>query len=185
MSHQVFGRHKFRKITANLDLFIRRFNEVQYWVCTEICLCQNIGKRVSLLRKFIKIASYCKNHQNLNTFFAIVMGLSNVAVSRLSNTWEKLPNKFKKIFAEFERLMDPSRNHRQYRLLMESLKPPIVPFLPLLIKDMTFIHEGNKTFSNGLVNYDKIRLLATTIGVMKKCRSNQLGKLFIICQQFN
>lgn len=103
------------------------------------------------------------------------MGLSNVAVSRLSNTWEKLPNKFKKMFAEFERLMDPSRNHRQYRLLMESLNPPIVPFLPLLIKDMTFIHEGNKTFSHGLVNYDKIRLLASTMGVMKKCRSKQLG----------
>lgn len=58
--YQVFSRHKFNKITANLDLFMRRFNEVQYWVCTELCLCQNIDKRVSLLRKFIKTASYCK-----------------------------------------------------------------------------------------------------------------------------
>ena len=54
---QVFGRHKFNKITSNLDLFMRRFNEIQFWVCTELCFCNNIGKRVSLLRKFIKIAS--------------------------------------------------------------------------------------------------------------------------------
>ncbi len=59
--YQVFGRHKFNSITANLDMFMRRFNEVQYWVCTELCLCQNIGKRVTLLRKFIKIAAYCKS----------------------------------------------------------------------------------------------------------------------------
>ena len=111
----------------------------------------------------------------MNSFFAIVMGLSNVAVSRLSNTWEKLPNKFKKMFSEFERLMDPSRNHRQYRVLMEQLTPPIVPFLPLLLKDMTFTHEGNKTISNGLVNYEKMRLLSATIRTMRKCRRNQLG----------
>ena len=30
----------------------------------------------------------CKEHHNLNSFFAIVMGLSNIAVSRLSQTWE-------------------------------------------------------------------------------------------------
>lgn len=105
------------------------------------------------------------------------MGLNNVAVSRLSNTWDKLPNKFKKMFSEFEKLMDPSRNHREYRLLMEKLQPPLVPFLPLLLKDMTFTHEGNKTFSNGLVNYEKMHLLSANIRTMRKCRSNSLGKL--------
>lgn len=30
----------------------------------------------------------CKEYKNLNSFFAIVMGLSNVAVSRLALTWE-------------------------------------------------------------------------------------------------
>lgn len=57
LTFKVFGRHKFNKITSNLDLFMRRFNEVQFWVCTELCLCPNIGKRVTLLRKFIKLAS--------------------------------------------------------------------------------------------------------------------------------
>ena len=30
----------------------------------------------------------CKDYQNLNSFFAVIMGLSNIAVSRLSQTWE-------------------------------------------------------------------------------------------------
>ena len=53
----VFGRQNFGKITANLDVFLRRFNEVQYWVVTEICLTTPVSKRVQLLRKFIKIAA--------------------------------------------------------------------------------------------------------------------------------
>ncbi|KAK8761746.1 hypothetical protein V5799_026986 [Amblyomma americanum] len=141
---------------SNLDVFQRRFNEVQFWVVTEMCLANTLSRRVTLLRKFIKIAAHCREYQNLNAFFAIVMGLSNVAVSRLSQTWERLPGKLKRTFAEFETLIDPSRNHRRYRVAVSKVQPPLVPFMPLLLKDMTFCHEGNKTFIDGLVNFEKM-----------------------------
>ncbi|XP_053326480.1 rap guanine nucleotide exchange factor 4 [Spea bombifrons] len=169
--YHTFGRHNFKKTTANLDLFLRRFNEIQFWVVTEVCLCSQLSKRVQLLKKFIKIAAHCKEYKNLNSFFAIVMGMSNVAVSRLSLTWEKLPSKFKKIYAEFENLMDPSRNHRAYRLTVAKLDPPIIPFTPLLIKDMTFTHEGNKTFIDNLVNFEKMRMISNTLRTVRYCRS--------------
>ncbi|KAH0499910.1 Rap guanine nucleotide exchange factor 4 [Microtus ochrogaster] len=265
--YHTFGRHNFKKTTANLDLFLRRFNEIQFWVVTEICLCSQLSKRVQLLKKFIKIAAHCKEYKNLNSFFAIVMGLSNVAVSRLALTWEvsrcwdpavtfatgiktealrqhaacsgsspeyrhegigeacepceaisasskpkssvgvpiiseqgslcaapvslpmlpgisrnpgfpsesrpsaKLPSKFKKFYAEFESLMDPSRNHRAYRLTAAKLDPPIIPFMPLLIKDMTFTHEGNKTFIDNLVNFEKMRMIANTARTVRYYRS--------------
>uniref|UniRef100_A0A8C9NRU7 Rap guanine nucleotide exchange factor 4 n=1 Tax=Serinus canaria TaxID=9135 RepID=A0A8C9NRU7_SERCA len=173
--YHTFGRHNFKKTTANLDLFLRRFNEIQFWVVTEICLCSQLSKRVQLLKKYIKIAAHCKEYKNLNSFFAIIMGLSNVAVSRLSLTWEKLPSKFKKIYAEFESLMDPSRNHRAYRLTVAKLDPPIIPFMPLLIKDMTFTHEGNKTFTDNLVNFEKMRMIGNTVRTVKFCRSQSFN----------
>ncbi|MGH0147732.1 UNVERIFIED_CONTAM: hypothetical protein FKN15_039850 [Acipenser sinensis] len=169
--YHTFGRHNFKKTTANLDLFLRRFNELQLWVVTEIGLCSQLGKRVQLLKKFIKIAAHCKEYKNLNAFYAIIMGLSNVAVSRLTQTWEKLPSKFKKFYSEFESLMDPSRNHRAYRLTVAKLEPPIIPFMPLLIKDMTFTHEGNKTFIDNLVNFEKMRMIANTVRIVRYCRS--------------
>ncbi|KPP63408.1 hypothetical protein Z043_118342 [Scleropages formosus] len=169
--YHTFGRQTFRKTTANLDLFLRRFNEVQLWVITEVCLCNQLGKRVQLLKKFIKIAAHCKEYKNLNSFFAIIMGMSNPAVSRLSQTWEKLPSKFKKFYGEFESLMDPSRNHRAYRLTVAKLDPPIIPFMPLLIKDMTFTHEGNKTFIDNMVNFEKMRMIANTVRIVRYCRS--------------
>ncbi|KAF4087014.1 hypothetical protein AMELA_G00090710 [Ameiurus melas] len=169
--YHTFGRQHFKKATANLDLFLRRFNEIQLWVVTEVCLCSTLSKRVQLLKKFIKIAAHCKEFRNLNSFFAIIMGLSNPAVSRLSQTWEKLPSKFKKVYAEYENLMDPSRNHRAYRLTVAKLDPPIIPFMPLLIKDMTFTHEGNKTFVDSLVNFEKMRMIANTVRIIRYCRS--------------
>uniref|UniRef100_A0A3Q3L4F4 Rap guanine nucleotide exchange factor 4b n=1 Tax=Labrus bergylta TaxID=56723 RepID=A0A3Q3L4F4_9LABR len=154
--YHTFGRQSFRRTTANLDLFLRRFNQVQLWVVTEVCLCGQLSKRVQLLKKFIKIAAHCREFKNMNSFFAIIMGMSNPAVSRLSQTWEKLPTKFKKFYAEFESMMDPSRNHRSYRLTVTKLEPPIIPFMPLLLKDMTFTHEGNKTLIDNMINFEKM-----------------------------
>lgn len=55
--YTVFGRHNFKQITANLNVFLRHFNEIQYWVVTQICLSSSLSKRVQILRKFIKIAA--------------------------------------------------------------------------------------------------------------------------------
>uniref|UniRef100_A0A8D0DEU1 Rap guanine nucleotide exchange factor 3 n=1 Tax=Sander lucioperca TaxID=283035 RepID=A0A8D0DEU1_SANLU len=124
--YYIFGRHKFPgAITANLERFVRRFNEVQYWVVTELCLCEDLVKRAILLKKFIKIAAVLKDQKNLNSFFAVMFGLSNSAVHRLYKTWE-----------------DPSRNHRAYRLAVAKLSPPYIPFMPLLLKGDRYLLES-------------------------------------------
>ena len=105
------------------------------------------------------------------------MGLSNMAVSRLQQTWEKIPSKFRKLYQEFEALIDPSRNHRAYRVFVGKLQPPLIPFMPLLLKDMTFAHEGNKTSLDGLVNFEKMHMMAQTMRTLRFCRSRSLGNL--------
>ncbi|GMR40647.1 hypothetical protein PMAYCL1PPCAC_10842, partial [Pristionchus mayeri] len=168
---QVFGRDAFPgHIPSNLDLLLRRFNEVQYWATTEV-LVAPAQKRVQSLRKLIKIAHYSKQQGDLLSLFAIVLGLSNVAVSRLTLTWEKLPSRIKRMFSELESLLDPTRNHRAYRSLIAKMQIPFVPFIPLLLKDLTFIHEGNKTFFNGLVNFEKMHMIANVIRTFKECKA--------------
>ncbi|KAF7653901.1 hypothetical protein LDENG_00077290 [Lucifuga dentata] len=170
--HYIFGHHKFPgAITANLERFVCRFNEVQYWVVTELCLCEDLVKRAILLKKFIKIAAVLKEQKNLNSFFAVMFGLSNSAVQRLYKTWERIPSKTKRIYCAYERLMDPSRNHRAYRLAVAKLNPPYIPFMPLLLKDMTFIHEGNQNYVDKLVNFEKMRMIAKTVKIVRGCRS--------------
>ncbi|KAM4609608.1 rap guanine nucleotide exchange factor 3 isoform 2-T2 [Polymixia lowei] len=170
--YYIFGRHKFPgATTANLERFVRRFNEVQYWVVTELCLCEDLVKRAVLLKKFIKMAAVLKEQKNLNSFFAVMFGLSNSAVQRLYKTWERIPSKTKRVYCAYERLLDPSRNHRAYRLAVAKLSPPYIPFMPLLLKDMTFIHEGNKNYTDKLVNFEKMRMIAKTVKIVRGCRS--------------
>uniref|UniRef100_H0V6T5 Rap guanine nucleotide exchange factor 3 n=1 Tax=Cavia porcellus TaxID=10141 RepID=H0V6T5_CAVPO len=154
--HYVLGPQHLRDVTtANLERFMRRFNELQYWVATELCLCSVPGLRAQLLRKFIKLAAHLKEQKNLNSFFAIMFGLSNSAISRLAHTWE-----------------DPSWNHRVYRLALTKLSPPIIPFMPLLLKDMTFIHEGNHTLVENLINFEKMRMMARAARLLHHCRNH-------------
>ncbi|XP_026562169.1 rap guanine nucleotide exchange factor 5 [Pseudonaja textilis] len=170
-----FSRQGSGKNTVNLSLLLQRCNEVQLWVATEILLCNQLCKRVQLVKKFIKIAAHCKAQRNLNSFFAIVMGLNTASISRLSQTWERMPGKFKKLFAELESLTDPSLNHKAYRDAFKKMKSPKIPFMPLLLKDVTFIHEGNKTFLDNLVNFEKLHMIADTVRSLRHCRRNQFG----------
>uniref|UniRef100_A0A8C9ZPU3 Rap guanine nucleotide exchange factor 5 n=1 Tax=Sander lucioperca TaxID=283035 RepID=A0A8C9ZPU3_SANLU len=164
--------------TAALSVLLQRCNEVQQWVMSEVLMCVSLNKRVQLLKKFIKIAAHCKAQRNLNSAFAIIMGLNTAAVSRLNQTWEKCPGKFKKLFSELELITDPSLNHKAYREAFKKMKPPKIPFMPLLLKDITFIHEGNKTFHDNLVNFEKLHMIADTVRMIRHCQSDQPGESF-------
>merc|ERR1712241_711029 len=64
-----------------------------------------------------------------------------------------------------QQLMDPSRNMSRYRNLVngEDVQPPIVPFYPVVKKDLTFIHLANDTSVDGLVNFEKLRMIAKEV----------------------
>ncbi|XP_051275872.1 rap guanine nucleotide exchange factor-like 1 [Dicentrarchus labrax] len=171
----VFHGEQSRWRPLNLELVLQRCSEVQHWVATEILQCQSLPKRVQLLRKFIKIAALCKQQQDLLSFLAVVLGLDNPAVNRLRLTWEGLPGKFRKQFQQFESVADPSRNHKSYRDLITSLRPPLIPFTPLLLKDLTFLHESCKTFHGELVNFEKMHKVAEMVRIIRRYRSSQLA----------
>uniref|UniRef100_A0A8C5FZE1 Rap guanine nucleotide exchange factor 5-like n=1 Tax=Gouania willdenowi TaxID=441366 RepID=A0A8C5FZE1_GOUWI len=172
-----FSRRTSSHHTVALELLLQRCNEVQLWVMTEVLLCQTICKRIQIIKKFIKIAAHCKAQRNLNCFFSIIMGLNTAAVSRLSQTWEKIPGKFKKLFAELETVTDPSLNHKAYRDSFKKMKSPKIPFLPLLLKDLTFIHECNKTFHDNLVNFEKLHMIADMARLIRQCQKDPMGDL--------
>ncbi|XP_068775136.1 rap guanine nucleotide exchange factor-like 1 isoform X1 [Struthio camelus] len=170
----VFHGERGRRETANLELMLQRCSEVQHWVGTELLLCESLGKRAHLLKKLIKIAAICKQNQDMLSFYAVVIGLNNAAISRLRLTWEKLPGKFKNLFRKFENLTDPCRNHKTYREVLAKMKPPLIPFVPLILKDLTFLHEGSKTLLDGLVNMEKLHCIAEKVRTIRKYRSRPL-----------
>ncbi|KAJ8403577.1 hypothetical protein AAFF_G00349030 [Aldrovandia affinis] len=156
---------KSRTGSANLKSFEEVINQETFWVSSEIVREPNQLKRMKIVKHFIKIALHCRECKNFNSMFAIISGLNLAPVSRLRGTWEKLPSKYEKLFQDLQDLFDPSRNMAKYRNLLnnQNLQPPIIPLFPVIKKDLTFLHEGNDSKVDGLVNFEKLRMIAKEI----------------------
>ncbi|KAJ3209318.1 hypothetical protein HDU82_001020 [Entophlyctis luteolus] len=189
--HQIWGSD--REMTPYLNFFIDRFDKESYWVATEIVMQKDLKKRSSVLSKFILTTKVslapvtnlirnlqaCQEANNFFTLFSFMSGLGLSPVSRLKKTWEvnfgicmydtavidkqALPEKTKTIYAELEKLIDPSRNMKSYRDLLAKAAPPIVPFLPIYLKDLTFMNDGNSKMVQGMINFEKLRMMGNRV----------------------
>ncbi|KAJ8347968.1 hypothetical protein SKAU_G00265570 [Synaphobranchus kaupii] len=150
---------------GHLKHFEELINQETFWVATEILKEPNALKRMKTVKLFIKIALHCRECKNFNSMFAIISGLNLAPVARLRGSWEKLPSKYEKLFRDLQDIFDPSRNMSKYRnvLSSQSMQPPIIPLFPVVKKDLTFLHEGNDSSVEGLVNFEKLRMIAKEI----------------------
>ncbi|XP_054610972.1 rap guanine nucleotide exchange factor 6 isoform X8 [Dunckerocampus dactyliophorus] len=151
--------------SSNLKQFEEVINQETFWVATEILKEPNALKRMKTIKHFIKIALHCRECKNFNSMFAIISGLNLAPVARLRSSWEKLPSKYDKLFGDLQDVFDPSRNMAKYRNVLsgQSMQPPIIPLFPVVKKDLTFLHEGNDSTVDGLVNFEKLRMIAKEI----------------------
>ncbi|XP_057676184.1 rap guanine nucleotide exchange factor 6 isoform X3 [Corythoichthys intestinalis] len=159
----------FKLDSAGGGSHLKRFEEVinqeTFWVATEILKEPNALKRMKTVKHFVKIALHCQECKNFNSMFAIISGLNLAPVARLRSSWEKLPSKYDKLFGDLQDVFDPSRNMAKYRNILsgQSMQPPVIPLFPVVKKDLTFLHEGNDSTVDGLVNFEKLRMIAKEI----------------------
>ncbi|ORX80630.1 ras GEF [Anaeromyces robustus] len=160
--NQIWG-NKDNEDSPCLNFFISRFNLESFWAATEVLSVKDLKKRTETLKKIIQVTKSCLDNNNFFSTFALLSGLSTNAIQRLKKTWEGLSSKVKSTFTEIEKLMDPSRNMRNYRMELESKEPPIIPFLPIYLKDLTFINDGNQSKVENMINFDKLRMMSNRV----------------------
>ena len=78
------------------------------------------------------------------------------------------------LIQELVLLMNPFHNMAKYRELQRATKPPLIPFFPIVKKDLTFLYDGNDTIVEGLINFEKLRMLSQQIRVVKKFCERQI-----------
>lgn len=64
--------------------------------------------------------------------------------------------------------MNPFHNMAKYRELQRATHPPFIPLFPIIKKDLTFLFDGNETQVDGLVNFEKLRMLSQQIRNIRK-----------------
>ncbi|XP_019851253.1 PREDICTED: rap guanine nucleotide exchange factor 6-like isoform X2 [Amphimedon queenslandica] len=142
-------------------------NDEMYWVITTIVSEPSATNRSKIIKHFIKIAKCCKTLKNYNTMFHLLSGLNHGLVQRLRSSWEKVPHRYKKTMEDLGSFMNPFHNMVKYRELQRQTQPPLIPFFPIIKKDLTFLFDGNDTIVSGLINFEKLRMLSRQIRIVK------------------
>lgn len=136
------------------------FNHSTMWVAQQILRVENVKKRASVISYLIEIAEQLLELQNFQGLLAVMMGLSQVSISRLHLTWKKVPSKVMKVFKNLQTLTSPFNNFAEFRKLSENCSPPFIPSASIILKDMmTFIDiNGTNFIEKNIIKTDTILL---------------------------
>jgi Rap guanine nucleotide exchange factor 2 len=107
---QSWLKHKERAPT--LSVLANRFNQVSFWVATEVLRHSKVSTQARTVRRFIHVAQELRQLRNYNTLVAIVAGLNHSSIQRLKRCWTRIPEKTVTLFEELEELLSPLRNFK-------------------------------------------------------------------------
>ncbi|KAG0182683.1 Rap guanine nucleotide exchange factor 3 [Apophysomyces sp. BC1034] len=147
-------------------MMTKRANVLSHWVAHEVCCIKAPKQRRLALRKMIEVAKLCLEWNNFHTSMVITMGLSSRPIRKLDETWQSLSNRDMDTYHALQRNLDVGSNMGTYRQAFHKAKAPAIPFLPLVLKDLTFFMDGNQTYlpltkddAPSLINFAKFRSL--------------------------
>uniref|UniRef100_A0A6Q2YEC3 CRK SH3-binding GNRP n=1 Tax=Esox lucius TaxID=8010 RepID=A0A6Q2YEC3_ESOLU len=146
----LWAKEQNEEKSPNLTQFTEHFNNMSYWVRSLIIQQEKAQDREKLLLKFIKIMKHLRKLNNFNSYLAILSALDSAPIRRLE--WQKQTSEG---LEEYCTLIDSSSSFRAYRAALADVEPPCIPYLGLILQDLTFVHLGNPDLIEGKVNFSK------------------------------
>ncbi|XP_060923604.1 rap guanine nucleotide exchange factor 1b isoform X3 [Limanda limanda] len=146
----LWAKEQNEEKSPNLTQFTEHFNNMSYWVRSLIIQQEKAQDREKLLLKFIKIMKHLRKLNNFNSYLAILSALDSAPIRRLE--WQKQTSEG---LEEYCTLIDSSSSFRAYRAALSEVEPPCIPYLGLILQDLTFVHLGNPDFIDGKINFSK------------------------------
>ncbi|XP_051892853.1 rap guanine nucleotide exchange factor 1-like isoform X11 [Pristis pectinata] len=146
----LWAKEQNEEKSPNLTQFTEHFNNMSYWVRSIIIQQEKAQDRERLLLKFIKIMKHLRKLNNFNSYLAILSALDSAPIRRLE--WQKQTSEG---LAEYCTLIDSSSSFRAYRAALAEVEPPCIPYLGLILQDLTFVHLGNPDLIDGKINFSK------------------------------
>ncbi|CAB4057347.1 RAPGEF1 [Lepeophtheirus salmonis] len=134
----------------NLTKFTEHFNNMSFWCRTQILQQDDSKEREKYMTKFIKIMKFLRKYNNFNSYLAILSALDSAPIRRLE--WHKniIDN-----LKEYCSLIDSSSSFRAYRQALNESGSPCIPYVGLILQDLTFVHIGNSDIYHGKINFAK------------------------------
>ncbi|ELU15822.1 hypothetical protein CAPTEDRAFT_20589 [Capitella teleta] len=147
----IYSKNQSEEHSPHLTKFTAHFNKMSYWCCTRILENEDPKEREKYYVRFLKIMKHLRKLSNFNSYLAVLSALNSSPISRLE--WQKQNSE---ALQELSMLIDSSCSFRAYRQALAETSPPCIPYIGIILQDLTFIHIGNPdNFADGNINFAK------------------------------
>ena len=138
-----------------------QFNAVTAWVAHAVLAPESSsGERGALLGFFVALAKALCDLNNFHSSYAVLCGLNGSPVARLAKSFRKMPKKARATLEELMELNSHTKNYKRYREHLRGCRPPIVPQMGLISRDLFGLEENNADLvERRFVNLEKSRVL--------------------------
>ncbi|KAJ0181119.1 hypothetical protein K1T71_003204 [Dendrolimus kikuchii] len=144
-------RDQSEESSPNLTRFTEHFNKMSYWARSRILEQEDGREREKYASKLLKVMKALRKMNNFNSYLALVSALDSPPVRRLG--W---PRAITDTLHDYCTIIDSSSSFRAYRQALADTQPPCIPYIGLVLQDLTFVHIGNPDLlPDGSINFTK------------------------------
>ncbi|KAL7711941.1 Ras guanine nucleotide exchange factor [Entamoeba marina] len=171
ITHEMFKRIKLyemlmwssgqKEMCKNIINSQKFFNGIQNHFTLMILHNHCLIDRIKIITQLTTIAEICYNYHNFDTVICIMLLFNTSALHRLKRTFDGVSEHTKKIIQKLQRLASPENNWGVLREEMNIMtRTSVVPYIGLILSDLTFTNFGNQTYNANLINFCKCRQMA-------------------------
>jgi hypothetical protein len=153
--------------SPNIVQMVNWFNKLSLYFASLILNDEAPKDRAEKYAFVVRIAQECQKINNLNGLFEIVSCLSSTPVYRLKKTMEKVPTSEIQKYNELQHYILPDQNYRVLRSAV-TFNAPCIPYPGLILSDLIFVDEGNKSIVEEKTNFLKCRKIAKSLSELLK-----------------
>lgn len=163
------GRESLDNVADRIRTLVRQFNDRVAWFSFLILEPQDAAGRAQVIKHLIKVATYLLDLRSFSALLAISASLESVHVHRLTRSWEQVSKQQLHDYVTYIKpVCTPASNYQAMRDLIDTLNPPLVPYIGVYLSDLTFIQDGNPaTVAGGLINFEKCIMAGRVVGILQ------------------
>ncbi|KAJ6254674.1 ras guanine nucleotide exchange factor i-related [Anaeramoeba flamelloides] len=164
-----WSKEKLKNRATNVLALMNRFEKMKNQFSNLIITEDRVKNRVKILNKIIKIAEHLYKLNNFHSLMGLLEVIDAPEIKRLNFTLNEIPPKYMEILQNLQQLMKGHSNYINYRKHLLSITSSCIPYIKLILNDLTEIDKQHSDFvNNKLINFKKKILIYDSIEVIQR-----------------
>ena len=151
-----FTHKKQDKNAPHIKKIFDRYDKLICFIIEDICSYDNISDRVDVIEKWIRIAFVCLELKNFSDLIMIDTLFCNYLFKKMKITWNKLSKKSLNYLNRLSKICSGEHCYLNIRKEIFKAKGPFVPYIGILLKEITYIEESKYILENNNINIEKM-----------------------------